>query len=1092
MTKIYTLVLAAALTLPNAAMAQRLQGAGQPAAPMLLNVEGARTLDGAPLIRINTSASLQRKAAPAAATAGYIFANKTYSSTWSDYARSGIYVLGTDGTTCEPYLVGDAINGGRGMCIFDGQLWVTHVYQAALLAPKYVYHYVFDLATGQLVREIDPGYLNATARSMVQDRYTGTVYGSFASDDNMGDVFGTLDPTTGIRTALGNLPFALTGLAIDSQHRMWGINHRTGILYQVNMATGALTQRGKTGLKSEYINSGCIDPLTDTYYYTVCNKNQAALYTIDLATAEPTLVKEFPLNDEYVYMWMPTARSQGVPAMPQNLEAHFEGDALQGTLTYTVAATLASGQSASGTATATVYVNGEAVAQHEVAYGTTVTESVAVPQNGPTVLAVALTNDQGESPVARTAVINVGGENLPAPTGVYTRTFTDTGAVRIYWDAYPGNEVTYDVTRYPDATLVATGLTTPYYREVPPSDLGSSTIYYGIRAHVDGRLTDEAFTDPIGTGATTVLTPPYDNCFENRGRVDELTYINANNDDYVWLYATSLDYRGTHGIYMPYNARELTFWEQMQGIEPETDDWAVTPGLRLEKGKVYTVTYNMSTKGSDEIYEVKMGTSPTVAGMTTTLIPRSIVPASVLPVDRTDYSTTFTAPADGTYYIGLHCMSAGGFWLCVYEIHVSEGIDPSAPAAPAIAVEPDADGALQATVTVTAPDKTLQGATIASLDHIDVVLDEQVVHTWNKPTPGEQLSAVVSVPRLGTYDFEARAYNSATTSSRPGTATAFIGAKAPSDVAWAAIAESSPGEVTLTWPAVTTATDGSPIDPAQVTYLVYDTEGALLHEVAGDTTVTFRVVEPNADQTMVRYYIGARYGNRYTYTTAFTPYATIGRPYDLPFYETSNGATLRYFWMTAGDALWKLQTDAADITSADGDGSFFWMRGEYVDDQGQLTSGKIRLTGRDLKLEMEIMTLRTDSNTLAVNVLCDGASRSLATLNMWEQGTDQWTWHTVEMPLDQYAGKTVQVQLVGTLRTHGGVFVDAIKVTSTPTGLVGDLNGDGAVDVEDVNLLINVILELQSADTLSGNADITGDGSTDIEDVNALINLILI
>lgn len=61
MTKIYTLVLAAALTLPNAAMAQRLQGAGQPAAPMLLNVEGARTLDGAPLIRINTSASLQRK-----------------------------------------------------------------------------------------------------------------------------------------------------------------------------------------------------------------------------------------------------------------------------------------------------------------------------------------------------------------------------------------------------------------------------------------------------------------------------------------------------------------------------------------------------------------------------------------------------------------------------------------------------------------------------------------------------------------------------------------------------------------------------------------------------------------------------------------------------------------------------------------------------------------------------------------------------------------------------------------------------------------------------------------------------------------------
>ena len=262
-------------------------------------------------------------------------------------------------------------------------------------------------------------------------------------------------------------------------------------------------------------------------------------------------------------------------------------------------------------------------------------------------------------------------------------------------------------------------------------------------------------------------------------------------------------------------------------------------------------------------------------------------------------------------------------------------------------------------------------------------------------------------------------------------------------------------------------------------------------------TESVEVINPEAihfkpdTRCMVRYYIGARYGNRYTYTTAFTPYATIGRPYDLPFYETSNGATLRYFWMTAGDALWKLQTDAADITSADGDGSFFWMRGEYVDDQGQLTSGKIRLTGRDIALELSIMTLKTDSNTLAVNVICDGITHQLTTLGMWEQGTDQWTWHTVELPLDQFAGKTVQVQLVGTLRTHSGVFVDAIKVSSMLPGITGDLNGDGAVDVEDVNLLINVILELQSADTLSGDADISADGNTDIEDVNTLINLIL-
>ena len=1060
---------------------------GLPSAEMLLNVEGTRTIDGSSLIRIDRNAKSQRHAAPMLeqASAGYIFANKTYMSTWSDYTRNGIYALTTDGEVCQPVLLGDALNGSRGMCYFDGQLWISYVYQAALLAPKHIYHYVIDFATGQLIRNIDPGYMTSTSSSMVYDRYTGAIYGSFTSDDNMGYVFGTVDPVTGVRTALGNLPFGLTGMAIDSNHRMWALNNRTGILYEVNIATGGLTMVGKTGLKSDYINSGCIDPMTDTYYYTVCNRNYSALYTIDLTTAQATLVKEFPRNDEYVYMWMPTSLSNAVPSRPQNLTATFEGEALEGTISYKVPTLLANGMMGSGQATATLYVNGVAVSQREVSYGATITETVTVPSNGKTVFAVALTNNQGESAVALTDPIQVGGENLPAPTGIYTRTFTDTGAVRIYWDAYPGENVTYDVTRYPEATVVATGLTTGYYREVPPA--GSH--YYGVRAHVDGRLTEEAFTGTIGSATRSV---PYDNCFENRDRVDELTYINANNDDYVWLFATSLDYRGTHGIYMPYNARELTFWEQMQGVEPETDDWAVTPGLQLEKGKIYTVTYNMSTKGNDEVYEVKMGTAPTVGALTTTIMPRSIVPASVLPVYRQDYSQTFTVNADGTYYIGLHCMSAGGFWLCVYEIHVSEGYYPNAPAAPEIAVTPDESGALVATVEVTAPTKTMNGGTLSAIDHIDVVVDENVLHTWQNPAPGAKLTAQVPVERPGTYEFETVAYHTATDHGAAGKVSAFVGAKAPNDVASVTIVESSPGEVTLTWPAVRTATDESPIDPSQVYYQIYDVDGNMLHEVPGDTTYTFRVTDANAPQTMVRYYVGARYGTRYTYTTAYTPYIMVGRPYELPFYETSDGSSLKYFWITGGDALWRLYPDASDIKSVDGDGSFFWMKGEYQEDQGYLTSGKIQLTGRDIELEVSYMALQNDSNLLSVNVICDNIGKTLRTIPMFENGTDDWTWQTVRFNLDEYKDKTIQVQLLGTLWTHASIFVDGVKITSTPELMKpGDVNGDGVVDVADVNAAINIILELKTQDDYQGNADLSGDGKVDVSDVNQIINIIL-
>ncbi|MBO4870618.1 MAG: SUMF1/EgtB/PvdO family nonheme iron enzyme [Muribaculaceae bacterium] len=57
--------------------------------------------------------------------------------------------------------------------------------------------------------------------------------------------------------------------------------------------------------------------------------------------------------------------------------------------------------------------------------------------------------------------------------------------------------------------------------------------------------------------------------------------------------------------------------------------------------------------------------------------------------------------------------------------------------------------------------------------------------------------------------------------------------------------------------------------------------------------------------------------------------------------------------------------------------------------------------------------------------------------------------------------------------------------------VLGDVTGDGKVDVEDVNAAINIILELKSADDYDGNKDLNGDGKMDIEDVNIIINIIL-
>ena len=61
-------------------------------------------------------------------------------------------------------------------------------------------------------------------------------------------------------------------------------------------------------------------------------------------------------------------------------------------------------------------------------------------------------------------------------------------------------------------------------------------------------------------------------------------------------------------------------------------------------------------------------------------------------------------------------------------------------------------------------------------------------------------------------------------------------------------------------------------------------------------------------------------------------------------------------------------------------------------------------------------------------------------------------------------------------------------ITVKDSNLIGDLNGDGKVDVSDVTLIINMIL---GSETQSSAADINTDGEINVSDVTAIINQIL-
>ncbi|MBR1804005.1 MAG: leucine-rich repeat protein [Muribaculaceae bacterium] len=66
-----------------------------------------------------------------------------------------------------------------------------------------------------------------------------------------------------------------------------------------------------------------------------------------------------------------------------------------------------------------------------------------------------------------------------------------------------------------------------------------------------------------------------------------------------------------------------------------------------------------------------------------------------------------------------------------------------------------------------------------------------------------------------------------------------------------------------------------------------------------------------------------------------------------------------------------------------------------------------------------------------------------------------------------------------------------LDLWSTTTTVTGDVDGDGKVDVTDVNAVINIILKTKQASDYPGNADVDGDSKVDVTDVNAIINIIL-
>ena len=98
---------------------------------------------------------------------------------------------------------------------------------------------------------------------------------------------------------------------------------------------------------------------------------------------------------------------------------------------------------------------------------------------------------------------------------------------------------------------------------------------------------------------------------------------------------------------------------------------------------------------------------------------------------------------------------------------------------------------------------------------------------------------------------------------------------------------------------------------------------------------------------------------------------------------------------------------------------------------------------------------------------------------------DDVAWPHLSYDLSSYAGQRVYVALRAFSSDCIGAFYDNFEFAHFSTGL--DVNGDGKVDIDDVNEIINVILDYKS----NPRTDVDGSGKTDVDDLNMVINNIL-
>lgn len=578
--------------------------------------------------------------------------------------------------------------------------------------------------------------------------------------------------------------------------------------------------------------------------------------------------------------------------------------------------------------------------------------------------------------------------------------------------------------------------------------------------------------------------------------VKNYTSINVNEDNRKWQYGSTSGYAAC----MVPNAADID----------ANDDWLFTVPIHLTPGD-YVVSFEVGMMGPGATgveMNVALGTAPTVEAATTVISPATVYTEK----NFTKFEHNCNITEEGYYYLGFHCTTTKAMkgTLKLANIGMRTGkveppvvVDP--PAAGELTWELAPKGELKATVHYTAPTRTKGGKELTEITKVEITSRWGVdKFTYTDVAPGE----VITIEDVEMYQginnrFSGVAYAGDVAGEMVEYKSIWCGTDTPLAPTNVKLAVNDDYKTaTLTWDAVPEiGENGGYVDPAKVTYYIFDAFGTYYDPALASTTQTSCTInyEEVNGQDFYAYQVTAGVDEYYS-LDGVSNIITAGLPDALPKTESFNGGNYDDMWLgntavkgnmqygTITDDYFASLIDPDDpdaikpLASQDGDGGFyFWMPFEK-----DVAYGLISTRADISKASAPVLEFWYQGQGSIIEVYGGheiGEMEQIATIDLQKNPTEAWT--LARIALDAFKTKGAVMFELRFVAAHNddehiwSVPVDNIRVRNLDSTDARIVTFEGARSARPGNeITFNAHVENLGTETVAPTAVWTINGKT--------------